>query len=160
MTAVPSNSVLVDFGGPNGFVAVPQRFRDAILARLFSRRLDARLASGEAPEKSRLLAVRAVQLTSPRTRRHVARCWDELAARARYPQPFFDARAPVARSQIDAAADEIGRIAELLRAPRPVSAQGVALAAGLLTMAGSPAYRPGRGGDELAAAIARALDRF
>jgi hypothetical protein len=157
MTALQSSNVLVNLGGRDGLVAVPRRRRYSVLARLLGRMLDDRLAAGQAPESSRLLAVRAVQITSPRMRDRLARCWDELAARARHPQPPFDPRAPLAYSQVDAAADQIQQIGDVLRAPRPVSAQGVAIAASLLTTPESPAYRLGRGGDDLAAAIARAV---
>lgn len=157
MTAVQKPSILIDLGGRGGLVALPRLRRDAALAYLLAPVLDRRLAAGSAPESSRLLAVRAVQLTSPRSRRRLARCWDELAARARGPRPPFDPRAPIARRQVDAAADAIHQVAEVLRASRPVSAQGVALAASLLTSPDSPVYRLGRGGDDLAGAIARAV---
>jgi hypothetical protein len=157
MTTLQRSNVLVDLGGRDGFVAVPRLRRYSMLARLLSHVLDDRLAAGQAPESSRLLAERAVQITSPRMRRRLARCWDELAARARRPQPPFDPRAPIAHSQVDAAAEEIQHIADVLRASRPISAQGVAIAASLLTTPESPAYRVGRGGDDLAAAIARAV---
>jgi hypothetical protein len=153
-----SRSVLVHAGPDRGLIAVPRRRRDAVLARLRGRALDGRLASGRSPEGSRLLAVRAAQITSPAARRRLATHYEELAARARYPQAPFDPRAPIARSQVDAAADEIQRVADLLRADRPVSAHGVALAGTLLTAATSPAYRIGRGGDDLAAAVARAVE--
>lgn len=149
--------VLVDLGSERGFVAMTPRHIDGVLARLLGARLDARLAAGEPAESSRLLAVRAMQITSPRARRRLARCWDELATRARNPQPPFDPRAPIARSQVDAAADEIQQVAEELRSRRPVSARGVALAAALLSGGASPAYRIGRGGSELAAAVAHAV---
>ncbi len=91
-------------------------------------------------------------------RRRLAQAWDELATRARRPYAPFDPRAPIARSQIDAAADEIQKVADVLRTDRPLSAQGVALATALLTTSDSPAYRVGRGGDDLAAAVGRAIE--
>ena len=150
--------VLVDLGSTRGLVAIAPRRSDAVLARLLGHRLDTRLAAGEAPESNRLLAVRALQITSPPMRRRLADSWDDLAARARRPQAPFDPRAPIAQSQVDAAADEIQRVADVLRADRPVSAQGVALATALLTTPESPVYRLGRGGAELAAAVARAVE--
>ncbi len=46
----------------------------------------------------------------------------------------------------------------MLRADRPLSARGVALATTLLTSARSPVYRLGGGGaEDLAAAVARAV---
>ncbi len=61
----------------------------------------------------------------------------------------FDPHVPVVRSQIDAAADEIQRVADVLRSDRPLSARGVALAGALLTTAASPVYdRVARGGED------------
>lgn len=148
--------VLVTLDGGSGLAAVPQRPWDAVLARLFSALLDNRLAAGVSPESSRLLAVRSLQLTSPRMRRRLARCWEELAVRARHPS-LLDPRVPIARSQVDAAADEIQRIADLLRSPSGLSARGVAIAASLLTEPDSPVRRFGGGGGEVAAAVARAV---
>jgi hypothetical protein len=150
-------SVLVDAGSGRGLVAVPRRRRDALLARLLGRSLDNRLAAGRAPESSRLLAVRAVQITNPSARQRLARDWDELAARSRQPRSLFDPRVPVARSRIEAAADEIQLVADTLRADRPVSARGVAIAVTLLTTAASPVYRLGASGADLAAAVGRAV---
>ena len=134
------------------------RRTDALHARLFGRSLVARLAAGAEPESSPLLAVRALHITGPRMRMRLARAWDELATRARRPHTPFDPRAPISRSQIDAAADEIQKVADVLRTDHPLSAQGVAIAIALLTTPESPAFRIGRGGDDLAAAVRRALD--
>jgi hypothetical protein len=160
MTAIQTRSILVDLDTHGGLVAVPQRRRDAVLARLFGRSLDGRLAAGASPESTRLLAVRAMHITSPRMRLRLARCWDELAARSRRPHPLGDPRAPIVRWQVDAAADEIQQVADVLRADRPVSAQGVAIATVLLTSAESPVYRIGSGRDDVAAAIVRALTQM
>lgn len=160
MTAIQHRSILVDLDTHGGLVAVPQRRRDTVLARLFGRTLDDRLAAGASPESSRLLAVRALHITSPRMRRRLAGCWDELAARSRRPQVVGDPRAPIARWQVDAAADEIQQVADVLRSDRPLSAQGVATATVLLTSAESPVYRVGRGGEDVAAAVVRALTQM
>ena len=149
--------VLVDAGPDRGLVSVPRRRRDSLLARLRGRALDARLAAGEPPERSRLLAVRAVQITDPRARRRLAGYWEELAARSRHPQQPFDPRAPIARWQVGAAADEIQQVMHILRADRPVAAHGVAIAGTLLTAAASPAYRLGSRGGDLTAVLARAV---
>jgi hypothetical protein len=147
--------VLVKLDSGRSLVALKLRRTDALLARLHGPSLDTRLAAGEEPESSPLLAVRALHITGPRMRRQLARAWDELAARARRPQSPFDPRAPIARSQIDAAADEIQKVADVLRTDHPLSARGVALATALLTTPESPAFRIGRG--ELAAAVGHAL---
>jgi hypothetical protein len=153
----PGRTLLVEAGPGQGLVVVRRSRRDDVLCRVLARILDRHIAGGTAPESTRLLAVRAAQITAPRWRRRLSRRWDELAARTRCPQAPFDPRAPISPAQIDAAADEIAQVADLLRADRPVSARGVALASALLTTARSPAYRLGRGGDDLAAAVARAV---
>jgi hypothetical protein len=149
--------VLVDAGPDRGLVSVPRRRRDALLARLRGRSLGARLAAGEPPEHSRLLAIRAVQITDRPARRRLAGYWEELVARSRSPQHPFDPRAPIARAQVYAAADEIQHITDILRANRPVAAHGVAIASTLLTTAASPAYRLGGRGGDLTAALTRAV---
>src|SRR5690348_7095663 len=88
-----------------------RRLRDRVLARVLGPILDRRLAAGTEPESSRLLAVRAGQLVQPRARRRLAEAWDELAGRARAPRYPFDPRVPIAPAQVDAAADEIARVA-------------------------------------------------
>jgi hypothetical protein len=138
--------------GP-GLVVVPRRRRDEVLARLRGHSLDCRLAAGDAPESSRLLAVRAVQITEPPARRRLARNWAELAGRACTPQLPLDPRVPVARRQVAAAAAEIDQLTELLRSDCPVAGQGVAMARVLLTSASSPVYRIHSGGDALVSAL-------
>jgi hypothetical protein len=153
-------SVLVDGGPGQGLVVLPRRLRDDLLARLHADSLDSRLAAGEAPESCRLLAVRAAQLTSPSARHRIARYWDDVVSRARRAHLPHDPHVPVNRAQIEAAAPEIQLVAGLLRAHRPVSAQGVALAAALLTAPTSPVYRRDRDPRGLAAALSRAAQRM
>jgi hypothetical protein len=153
-------SVLVDGGPGEGLVVLPRRIRDDLLARLHADSLDSRLAAGEPPESSRLLAVRAAQLTSPSARHRLARYWDDAVSRSRRAQLPHDPHAPVSRSQIDAAAQEIRLVAGILRAHRPVSAQGVALATALLTTPTSPVYRRTDDPCRLATALSRAAGRF
>jgi hypothetical protein len=152
-----NDPILFDDG--RGLVLAPRRRRDGLLARLRSASLDERLADGAAPESDRLLAARAAQLTTRAHRDRLARRWDELVvrARSRRPQAGLDARIPIARTEIDVAADEIAGIAELLRSPRPLSAAGVAVAGLMLTDARSPVYRVGGSDVDFHAAVARAL---
>ena len=149
-------SVLVDGGPGLGLVVLPRRLRDDLLARLHADSLDARLAAGEAPESCRLLAVRAAQLTSPSARHRIARYWDDVISRARRTHLPHDPHVPVARTQIEAAAEEIELVTGVLRAHRPVSARGVALAAALLTTPTSPVYRRIDDASGLATALGRA----
>jgi hypothetical protein len=151
---ISGHSVLVKTG--SGLVVLPRRRRDGVSARLHADALDSRLAAGEPPENSRLLAVRAAQITSPAARRRLARSWDDVVARSRRAQLPGDPHMPVARSQVDAAFPEIQVVAGILRAHRPVSARGVALAIALLTTPTSPVYRRRSGTGELAAALTRA----
>ena len=151
---ISRHSVLVDAG--SGLVVLPWRRRDGLMARLRRDTLDARLAAGEPPEHERLLAVRAAQITGPAARQRLARSWDDVVARARRPAFPGDPHAPVARAQLDAAVGEIRLLTDVLRAGRPVSAQGVALSTALLTTPTSPVYRRGADPGDLAAALGRA----
>jgi hypothetical protein len=157
---ISRHSVLVDAGPGRGLVALSRRHRDGVLARLHKDSLDSRLAAGEPPESGRLLAVRAAQITSPSARHRLARCWDEVVARARRAQVPFDPQVPVSRSQVDAAIREIQLVAGILRARRPVSAHGVALTTTLLTAPNSPVYWRGDDTNELAAALTHAASRM
>lgn len=149
-------TVLVD-AGPRGLVALPRRRRDALLARLRSDTLDARLAAGEAPEADRLLAVRADQLTNPAARRRLACCWEDLAARARRPRGPSAPRLPIRRSRIVAADPAIRLLVETLRTRRPAAARGVAIATTLLTTPPSPVYQSSGDTDELVVLLDRAV---
>jgi len=136
--------VLVNTGPTGSWALRPHRRRDAWLARLRRRSLDARLAAGEPPERSQLLAVRSAQLVSPASRRRIARRWDALAALA---------RARLARSHLDVA-NEIQKVADLLRTDQPVGVRGVAAAITMRAIAAEAVKRPGRGGEDIAAAAA------
>lgn len=138
--------VLVHTGPSTGLVLLPRRHRDAWLARLRHSSLDARLAAGEPPECSRLLAVRTAYLVSPASRRRIARRWDALAAVAR--------RRP-GRSHLEVA-DLIQNVADLLGTDQPVGVRGVAAAVTMLAVAADAVQRPDTGGDDVAAAVARA----
>jgi hypothetical protein len=153
-------SVLVDGGPGQGLVVLPRRLWDDLLARLHADSLDSRLAAGEPPESCRLLAVRAAQLTSPSARHRLARYWDDVVLRARRARLPHDPHMPVSRPQIDAAVQEIELVSGTLRARRPVSAQGVALVATLLTTPTSPVYRRSDDPCALAVALSRAVRRL
>ena len=136
--------VLVNTDPSSGWALRPQRRGEAWLARLRRRSLDARLAAGDPPERSQLLAVRTAQLVSPASRRRIARRWDALAALA---------RARLARSHLEVA-NEIQKVADLLRTNQPVGVRGVAAAITMLAIAADAVQRPGSGGEDIAAAVA------
>jgi hypothetical protein len=139
----PGCLLLVNTGPSHGLALLPRRLREDLLALLRHRSLDDRLATGEAQESSRLLAVRAAQLVSRRCRRRLARQWDELAIRTRRPSSRTDVT------------EQIQQVTDLLRSDQLVFAHGVAIA---LTMRGLAANAVHRidGGDDLLAAITRA----
>jgi hypothetical protein len=137
--------VLVSTGSPRRWALLRWRRRHGWLARLRHRSLDVRLAAGEPPETSRLLAVRTAQLTSPSSRGRTARRWDAVAA---------DARQRLGWRHVDVA-EQMQQVADVLRGDRPVGVRGVAVA---MTMAGVAAHglrRSGCGGCDIAAAVAR-----
>lgn len=138
--------MLLDAGQSTGLSLLVHRRREAWLARLRHRSLDARLAAGEPPESSRLLAARAAYLVSATSRRHVADRWDTLAALARRCLP---------RAQLEVA-DQIEEVADVLRADRRVGVRGVAVAVTMLGLAANAVQRPDTGGQDIAAAVARA----
>jgi hypothetical protein len=138
--------LLLDAGHSTGLSLLAHRRREAWLARLRHRSLDARLAAGEPPECSRLLAVRAAYLVSATSRRRIAERWDALAALARRCLP---------RAQLEVA-DQIEEVADVLRADRRVGVRGVAVAVTMLGLAANAVQRPDTGGQDIAAAVARA----
>jgi hypothetical protein len=139
--------VLIDTGPTSGLALLPRRRRDLWLARLRRGSLDARLAAGEAPESTRLLATRAMQIISAASRRRLARRWDDLATRARRHQ----ARLP------PEIADQVQQVADLLRTDQPVDARGVARAITTLDLASDALQRARTGGGDVAAAAVRSV---
>ena len=142
MSYVRPNISATSTVGPAMSVAVPRE----LLAWLFRRSLDARLAAGESQEGSRLLAVRATQLVSVRCRRRLAAHWDALAVQA---------RRPFTRSATDVP-EQIQQVADLLCSHQLVLARGVALALTMRSLATDAVRRSDTGGDDLVGAIARA----
>ena len=144
---------------PAPWAAQRARATDRLLARLLGASLDRRLAAGQAPEASRLLAVRGQQIVELRHRRQLAGNWEHLLAMAADGPPNRP-RALLCRGRIVAAAAEIGELAAHLRAPLPVAATGVAAAQVLLTDATGPVYnrRDHTGLDTRLRAISALLD--
>jgi hypothetical protein len=154
MTVTATRLVLV-LDGPV-LEASTMRLRDRVLARFRALALDRRLATGEPPEASRLLAVRAARITTVASRRRLAACWDRLLRLAGQDPVAFTTRMPLQRSQILAASQQIHQLVELLTDERPVAARGVAMASRLLTEP-SPAFRIGHFDTPLPRAVEEAV---
>jgi hypothetical protein len=148
--------VLVAASGGQRWELVPVRLQDRLLARWRDQTLDGRLADGEHAEHDRLSAVRAHTLTTPRERDKLAAGWETVLRRATRPRPPLDRRVPLRRSAVLAAEDDIHRMVDLLRAPTPVSARGVAIAHLLLTDGAGPLYN-GRGTAGVGATVRDAI---
>jgi hypothetical protein len=120
--------------------------------------LDYRLARGADPAAGSALSLRARQLTTSRTRARIADALERALAAADEPPGPYSAAVPVKRDQVHAARWELVAVAERLRAPRPVWAQGVAAVSQLLANADSPLYQSGQDLREAAAAAIEMLD--
>jgi hypothetical protein len=127
-------------GDPSRLVLESNGHGLRLLMRLFAFSLDHRLASGDAPESSRLLASRASYLVSPPQRAALARYWDHLLRRAGRPPGGRSSRAPLCRERILAAEDDIRAMVSALSAPVPTPVRAVALASWLLSDANGPLY--------------------
>jgi hypothetical protein len=125
---------------------------DRILARAFGGWLDESLATGRAPESSALLAARARIITALPYRMATAGNWEHLLRVARdravrprsrsaaYRSAACDPAVLVCADQIVAASLAIRELMNVLAAPLPVPARGVAMASVLLTDAAGPVY--------------------
>jgi hypothetical protein len=129
------------------------RLTDRLLARLFGASLDRQLAAGRAPESSALLAARAQHIVALRSRRRLARNWENLLRRARHAHGAYNPAIPVRGDRLIAAEPDVRELVRRMRAPLPVPARGVAMATALLTDAISPVYNPRGGDDSLAVAL-------
>lgn len=135
-----------------------------VLARCAASRLDRELAAGVSPETSALLAARAMQLTSDKTRRSLAASVRRILAAAGDPAAVTvmtarPARLPLARGRIRQSAGPLARLADYLAAPGPVPAQGVATVSQLLADGAGPLYRE-TSADDLADLIDKATRAF
>lgn len=109
-----------------------RRFWDRWLARAYAPSLDSQLAAGWPPETSRLLAIRAQQITSPAGRGELVRGWGYVLSRARGPAVARTPRAPLRRDRIAAAEGDVRTMLAVLACPLPISARGAAMASVLL----------------------------
>jgi hypothetical protein len=92
----------------------------------------------------------AHRLTRDRTRRRLATGLERAVAAAQLPPESLTAAVPLQRRAVIDCRDELLALAERLRGPEPVYAQGVALVSELLRNADSPLYQSR---EELPAAI-------
>jgi hypothetical protein len=106
--------------------------------------------------RARWRAMREARMVSERARRRLAQGIERAVTRAAGPPPFYTAVVPVAREATGEARDALLDLAERLRAPRPVSPEGVLLARALLLDGAGPLFAPGEPG-ELRGAALRAL---
>jgi hypothetical protein len=128
--------------------------RDRVVARLFSDRLDRRLAAGVPPEASAPLSLRARRLIDPATARRLARAVQRALDDARFCQARI-ARIPVRRRAVRDAAADLEAVARRLSAPAPLGVQGVAQVGLLLSDGCGPLYSA-RAGEDLRSALRRA----
>jgi hypothetical protein len=132
--------IVADSGDPTRLVLESNGHGLRFLTRLFAFSLDRRLASGDAPESSRLMASRTSRLVSPPERAALARNWDHLLQRAYRPTAGRTSRAPLCRERIVAAEGDIREMVSALSAPVPTTVRGVAMASWLLSDANGPLY--------------------
>lgn len=142
--------------GPWGVAARPATRWERVLCRLRAHRLDSALARGASPESSPLLSLRASRLARWSTRRTLARSLGMLLREADDPQPR---RTPsLARlHNVRAVRADLAELVDMLVAPAPVAACGVAQVELLLTDGHGPLYRDGQV-RSLRACVRRAIE--
>jgi hypothetical protein len=110
-------------------------------ARLFASSLDTKLAAGEHPAASHLLAARAQHLASAQYRRGLADSWLDLLIEVRRPRSPFDPMVPLVRSRVLAAEAQIHALAGALVSPLP-TVRGLAMAIATLRDGAGPLFNP------------------
>lgn len=118
------------------------RFWDRWLARAYAPSLDSQLAAGWPPGTSRLLAIRAQEITSPAGRTELVRGWGYVLDRARRPAVPRTPRAPLCRNRVAAAEGDLRTMLAILACPLPISARGAAMASVLLGDGTGPLHNP------------------
>ncbi len=124
----------------DAWVLRPRRLADRVLARAFGASLDRQLAAGRQPEATRLLAARAQDIVSLRSRQAMARNWDHLLRVAHRARGMGEPARPIRGDRIVGAEPAIRELVRCLGTPLPVRAQGVAMASVLLTDATGPVF--------------------
>jgi hypothetical protein len=126
--------------------------RVRLVARLRSQRLDREIAGGADVVRSRTLAARAETLISRETRLEVAAGLEGVLALADGAVPRRMGGAPVRTDEVRAAAEPLRELVDTLRARRPITPRGMAIARRLLHDGRTPVYaRAPRGALALAA---------
>lgn len=142
MTNYPSRSSSAVLDAPAGLANTSYAPRwMQLAARLFATSLDAKLAAGESPLASHLLAIRAQQLATPSYRDTIAQAWRALLSDARRPRSLFDPAVPLVRESILAAQSEVRAVTEALAAPI-AAVRGIALAVVTLRDGAGPLFNP------------------
>ena len=147
MTGVTCLSVMSFSGEPNVHIAAQPSLRARFSARVRSHQLDLDLARGTSPEAAAPLALRARRLTALSQRRAIAASLRRVVRETCRGVPPSRVRISPPPSQVIAASEDLGRLAETLARPGPVAARGVAQAWILLTDGTGPLYNPGSTGD-------------
>jgi hypothetical protein len=91
--------------------------------------------------RARLNAVREARMVSERSRRRLAEAIEQSVARAERPRRGFSAAVPIVREAARDARGALLDLAERLRAPRPVAADGMREARMLLVDGSGPPVR-------------------
>jgi hypothetical protein len=119
------------------------RIRVRLIASWCAAELDHQLAAGASPAASALRAIRCQRLTSRRYRARLAAGLTRAVRDAEEPRTVgFSAAVRPHRSEVIAARTVLATLDRRLRAPEPVSAEGVARLESLLTDGTGPLYRP------------------
>jgi hypothetical protein len=117
-------------------------WRERLESHLFGDRLDRALAAGVPPETDPLLALRAAQISSPKSRRELAvvvrRMLDSALSADDAP---FKAKSMAILPRVKKARREFESLAEHLEAPVPLPARGMAAVKLLLRDGAGPLYR-------------------
>jgi hypothetical protein len=93
-----------------------------------------------------MLAARARQITSPRSRRQLAAGLAGVVRSSRAHGPAWTAAARPSLTDVVEARGVIAALERRLRSSEPVAAQGVAMVRALLIDGNGPLYRPGQAG--------------
>jgi hypothetical protein len=151
--------VVIDPASPARLRARCNRRWTRVMARVLASSLDRRLARGCAPESHRLLAARAQVLVAPVMRDVLSGNWANLLTRARTDPTTRDPRGPLNRAGLLACEPDVAEMLEMIRAPFPIAAAGVAMASDLLSDGTGPVYDRRRSAD-LALAIRAVMARL
>lgn len=132
-----NESIPRDGGRSAGGLHLPDRIRVLLVAP----QLDARIAAGEDPARDDLLAYRARQLVSDRSRRRLVHGLERALAPPPE-RPSFSSAVSCNRQAVEFARAPLEQLAAALSARNRVQAQGVVLTHQLLTDPCSVLYHP------------------